>query len=118
MKDGKSAFKTKQCEVSLQETEPEGFVNIQQKFKGDMASLHEIQDELLITTFVALFKRYENTKFYHNSVISYQARNAVTYLIDDQENQVHKGIEIKGLAISYYQKLLGEENNEVVSLSV
>ena len=46
----------KQCEVSLQETEPEGFVNIQQKFKGDMASLHEIQDELLITTFVALFK--------------------------------------------------------------
>lgn len=65
-----------------------------------------------------LYKRYENTKFYHNSVIAYQARNAVTYLIDDQENQVLKGIEIKGLEISYYQKLLGEENNEVVSLSV
>lgn len=59
-----------------------------------------------------------NTKFYFNSVLAHQARNAIRYLIDAQGNKVSNKAQIKDMAVSYFQNILGSVNGEVVPLSV
>lgn len=59
-----------------------------------------------------------NTTFYHNSCIAHQARNAIQYLIDDNNQRVDQKEAVKSLAAEYFQNLLGQENAEVQPFSV
>lgn len=59
-----------------------------------------------------------NTTFYHNSCIAHQARNAIRYLIDDQNQKVDEKEAVKTLAVDYFQRLLGRENSEVQPFTV
>ena len=59
-----------------------------------------------------------NTTFYHKSVIAHQARNAIKYLVGDDNQRVDQKDDIMNLAVSYFKDLLGQENAEVQPFSV
>ena len=59
-----------------------------------------------------------NTTFYHKSVIAHQARNAIKYLVGDDNQRVDQKDDIMNLAVSYFKELLGQENAEVQPFSV
>lgn len=59
-----------------------------------------------------------NTKFYYNSVIAHQARNTIRYLVDVHGIKIYNKAQIKDMAVTYFQNLLGAVNAEVVPMSV
>lgn len=59
-----------------------------------------------------------NTKFFYNSVLAHQARNAIRYLVDAFRVTIRNKAQIQDMVVSYFQNLLGAVNEEVVPLSV
>ena len=59
-----------------------------------------------------------NTKFYFNSVVAHQARNAIRYLINAQGVKIINKAQIKDIVVSYFQNLLGAVSGEVTPWSV
>lgn len=59
-----------------------------------------------------------NTKFYFNSVVAHQARNAIRYLIDAQGVKITNKAHIKHMVVSYFQNLLGAVCRDIIPCSV
>ena len=51
-------------------------------------------------------------------MIAHQARNAIRYLVDVHGVKIYNKAQIKDMAVSYFQNLLGAVNAEVVPMSV
>lgn len=59
-----------------------------------------------------------NTTFYHKSCLAHQARNAIRYLLDENDQRVDDKEAVKSMAVEFFQNLLGQENPEVQPFSV
>lgn len=59
-----------------------------------------------------------NTTFYHKTCIAHEARNAIRYLMDNEDQRVDQKEAVKNLAVEYFQSLLGQENSEVQPFTV
>lgn len=53
-----------------------------------------------------------STPLYITSVIALQARNAVRYMIDDNDQRISDKDLVNDMVVTYYQDLLGSENSE------
>ena len=59
-----------------------------------------------------------NTSFFFKSVIANQGRNCINLLRDDDGERIQNVEQIKEMLVSYYQNLLGSENERVSPMSI
>lgn len=59
-----------------------------------------------------------NTKFFYKAVLAHQLRNSIRCLLDGAGHRIFNLDQIKDMAVSYFQNILGSEDSEVVSISV